>query len=125
ELNKEGVLGLSDERAGVLEGSTLGLLEATKEGRSQETNLLVFVDQFEDVFRLVQEGKLDAQRAAHFINLLLAVPAEPGPDSPVYVVITLRSEYLGSCARYYGLPEALNRSQYLVPRLTPEQLREA
>jgi hypothetical protein len=125
EFNKDDVLGPSADRAKILESSTIGLLEATKEGRSPQTNLLVFVDQFEDVFRLVSEGKLDAQRAAHFINLLLVVPAETRPDFPVYVVITLRSEYLGSCARFYGLPEALNRSQYLVPRLAPEQLREA
>lgn len=125
ELNKNDVLGPSAEREEILEKSTVGLLEATKEGRSPETNLLVVVDQFEDLFRLVKERKLDALRAAHFINLLLAVPAEPQPDFPIYVVITLRSEYLGSCALFYGLPEALNRSQYLVPRLTPEQLHSA
>ena len=125
ELNKSDVLGPSAERAALLDGSSFGLLEATKEGRPPETNLLVFVDQFEDVFRLVQEGKLDAQRAAHFINLLLTVAEEPRSDFAVYVVITLRTEYLGQCARFYGLPETLNRSQYLVPRLTPDQLREA
>ena len=125
ELSRSDVLGPSADRAALLEGSSFGLLEATKEGRPPGTNLMVFVDQFEDLFRLVRDSKLDAQRAAHFINLLLTVAEEPRPDFPVYVVITLRSEYLGHCARFYGLPETLNRSQYLVPRLTPEQLREA
>jgi hypothetical protein len=118
-------LGLSSQRVKVLESSTFGLLEATKDGYPPATNLLVFVDQFEDIFRLMDDGTLDAQRAAHFINLLLTVSQEPRVDCPVYVVITLRSEYLGQCARFHGLPETLNRSQYLTPRLTPEQLREA
>ena len=36
---------------------------------------------------------------------------------PVYVVITIRSDYIGRCDAFYGLPQALNRSEYLVPRL--------
>ena len=44
---------------------------------------------------------------------------------PVYVVLTMRSDYLGDCARFAGLPEALNDSQFLVPRMTRQQLREA
>lgn len=30
----------------------------------------------------------------------------------------MRSDFLGDCDRFAGLPEAMNRSQYLVPRLT-------
>ncbi len=44
---------------------------------------------------------------------------------PVYVVLTMRSDYLGDCARFTGLPEALNDSQFLVPRMTRAQLRAA
>ncbi len=43
----------------------------------------------------------------------------------MYVVITMRSDYLGECAHFAGLPEVLNESQYLVPRMTRDQLREA
>jgi len=125
ELNKDGILGPSAGRAALLESSSFGLIETAREGSPPGTNLMVVVDQFEDLFRLVDGGKLDPLRAAHFINLLLTVAEEPRTDFPVYAVITLRSEYLGHCARFYGLPETLNRSQYLVPRLTPEQLREA
>jgi len=125
ELNKDGILGPSAGRAALLESSSFGLIETAREGSPPGTNLMVVVDQFEDLFRLVDGGKLDPLRAAHFINLLLTVAEEPRTDFPVYAVITLRSEYLGHCARFYGLPETMNRSQYLVPRLTPEQLREA
>ena len=32
---------------------------------------------------------------------------------------------LGDCAEFRGLPEAINLGQYLVPRMTREQIREA
>lgn len=41
------------------------------------------------------------------------------------MVLTVRSDYLGSCTIFQGLAEALNGSQHLVPRLGRDQLREA
>ena len=46
-------------------------------------------------------------------------------DVPIYVVVTMRSEFLGRCSEFTGLAEAFNRSQYLVPRLTRDERREA
>ena len=46
-------------------------------------------------------------------------------EVPIYVVLTMRTDYLGDCTRFPGLPEALNRSQYLIPRLSREQRRDA
>jgi hypothetical protein len=37
----------------------------------------------------------------------------------------MRSDFLGDCAQFPGLPEALSESQYIVPRLTREQRRQA
>jgi formylglycine-generating enzyme required for sulfatase activity len=37
----------------------------------------------------------------------------------------MRSDFLGDCSQFPGLPEALNRSQYLIPRMTREQVRDA
>jgi hypothetical protein len=37
----------------------------------------------------------------------------------------MRSDFLGDCAQFPGLPEALNRAQYLIPRLTRRQRQEA
>ena len=44
---------------------------------------------------------------------------------PIYIVITMRSDFFGDCALFNGLPEAINRSQYLTPRLTREQRQAA
>src|SRR5262249_53537180 len=44
---------------------------------------------------------------------------------PVMVVLTMRSDFLGDCARFRGLPERLNDNQFLTPRLTRDQIAEA
>ena len=46
-------------------------------------------------------------------------------DLPIYVVLTMRSDFIGDCMEYPGLPEALNNGQYLVPRMTRDELRSA
>jgi len=99
----------------------LGLIEALHEIPLPETtNLLVLVDQFEEIFRFRRKGGIDDADA--FVSLLLASVEQR--ELPIYVVITMRSDYFGDCAAFIGLPEALNKSQYLTPRLTREQ-REA
>jgi WD40 repeat protein/energy-coupling factor transporter ATP-binding protein EcfA2 len=82
------------------------------------TNLLVLVDQFEEIFRYYHQGAAD--EAAAFVALLLA-----SCKNNIYVVITLRSDFLADCAMFYDLPEALNQGLFLTPRLTRQQLHEA
>jgi len=86
-----------------------------------DTNLLVLVDQFEELFRFRNEENRNDQDA--FVPLLLETAAQHGV--PVYVVVTMRSDYLGDCALFPGLPEALNKSQYLTPRMNREQRQAA
>jgi len=40
-------------------------------------------------------------------------------------VLTMRTDFLGNCVRFLDLPEAINRSLYLTPRLTRDQLAQA
>lgn len=84
------------------------------------TSLLVLADQFEEIFRFQQR---DANEALAFVNLLLTAGRDR--TAPIYVVLTMRTDFLGSCALFPGLPEALNDSQYLCPRLSRDQLKEA
>jgi hypothetical protein len=44
---------------------------------------------------------------------------------PVYVVITMRSDFIGNCTEFEGLTEAINEGQYLVPRMTRDERRSA
>ncbi len=82
-----------------------------------KTNLLLVIDQFEEIFRHYQQGEVN--KSAAFIELLLESSKHPA----VYVVITMRSEFIGNCALFHGLPEAINEGLFLTPRLTREQLR--
>lgn len=111
-----------------LNQSAKGIVDAFRKARLPEgTNLLVVADQFEELFRYQKLETADGQNSATqetaiaFVNLLLAAAVEP--DCPIYVVITMRSDFLGDCAQFYGLPEAINRAQYLVPRMTREERR--
>lgn len=91
----------------------------------KDSNLFLLVDQFEEVFRFGLNSGDRAKRgeAADFVDLLLQMAEQK--EVPVYVCLTMRSDYIGDCDAFHGLPEAMNRSQYLVPRLTRAQRRQA
>lgn len=110
--------------------SNLGLSEVYKRAQLTGTNLLIVVDQFEELFRYreidspaVGDVQLRSQEATAFVNLLL--DAKTQTTFPIYVVLTMRSDFLGRCAEFPGLPEAINEGQYLVPRLTRDERRAA
>lgn len=118
-------LGEQYDRSAMLRSGRLGFLDASRQGRNPDENLLLVVDQFEEIFRFQESAHQIAGEAAKFVELMLAASHEYEPTYRLYVVITLRSDYLGECARFRGLPEALNESQFLVPRMARERLREA
>lgn len=109
-----------------LSRDSFGLIEAARLTRSaSRENLLVLVDQFEEIFRL-GSGRfktVDAEDPAAFVRLLLEAIHQI--EVPIYVAITMRSDFLGDCARFRDLPETLNRAQYLIPRMNREQRRQA
>ena len=88
-------------------------------------NLLVVVDQFEELFRFKRaRGTADARdEAVAFVKLLTEGAAQS--DARVYVVLTMRSEFIGNCAEFPGLAEAINEGLYLVPRMNRDELRLA
>src|SRR6516165_1916483 len=108
-----------------LNRSRFGLVEAMKQSEVFEpgTNLLVVVDQFEELFRYRQQGVDSEETAAAFVNLLLT--ASEQAQYPIYVTITMRSDYLGDCSEIPGLAEAVNEGEYLIPRLLRDQKRDA
>jgi cell division protein FtsL len=122
-LAADDILGPDSERPATLRRSSLGLVAAVR-GRLPETeSLLLVVDQFEEIFRFKKEAQDAEDEADAFIQLLLA--ASEQAEVKIYVVLTMRSDYLGDCALFRGLPEALNGAQYLVPVMTRSQLGEA
>jgi Novel STAND NTPase 1/WD domain, G-beta repeat len=108
-----------------LRRSSFGLVAAARQAwMGGDENLLVLVDQFEEIFRLRaarRQAPASEDEAAAFVSLLLEAISQT--ELPIYVAITMRSDFLGDCAEFPGLPEALNRSQYLIPRMTRDQQR--
>jgi PQQ-dependent catabolism-associated CXXCW motif protein len=116
----------SDNELGLIEAKLargpLGLVGWLDEIEfSGETNLLLLVDQFEEIFRYRQGPSGDDINA--FVALLLASAKQR--KQRIYVVITMRSDFLGDCARFTDLAEAINEGQFLTPQLTRDQCREA
>jgi tetratricopeptide (TPR) repeat protein len=109
-----------------LRRGTLGLVDAIRQARMpRHDNLLILVDQFEELFRFRRSRQIENSRdeAVAFVKLLLEAAGQD--EIPIYVVLTMRSDFIGDCMDYPGLPEAVNESQYLVPRMTRDELRSA
>lgn len=109
-----------------LRGGSLGLVDAAYQGRfAEHEKLLVVVDQFEELFRFrsAQEKIGTGDEASAFVKLL--IEAAQQRELSIYVVLTMRSDFLGDCAQFQGLPEAINEGQYLIPRMTRDERRFA
>jgi WD40 repeat protein len=46
-------------------------------------------------------------------------------DAPIYVAITMRSDFIGDCAQFPELTRKINDSHYLIPQMTRDQKRRA
>lgn len=172
-LAEDDVLADADEARPVAQQRILTQLRMSSKGilrafdyadLPEDARLLVLVDQFEEIFRYLEEAESRRESAAAdgqaesvdwaetdtvddfdlddpalasettrgedarddaraFVRLLLDAAADP--DRRVYVLLTLRSSFLGNCTQFPELPEAINQGLYLVPRLNRDQLREA
>jgi hypothetical protein len=121
-----------DRLAAVLRASRDGISEAlaqtAPEGAAQ---FVIVVDQFEELFRYLSAGaqanRIETakrrEEATNFVQLLLA--ATRSYDSRIRVIITMRSDFIGDCANFHGLPEVVSAAQFLVPSLTRDQREEA
>jgi formylglycine-generating enzyme required for sulfatase activity len=114
-------------------GATISSVAASLESLNGR-HLCILVDQFEELFRF--EKETSREEAELFVDLLVQNDVEVAEDAgegsksdgratTVHIVVTMRSEFLGECARFNGLAEAINRTQYLVPRMERDALLRA
>ena len=114
---------ISQVRA-TLTRSGLGLLEAVRQSdKEKKSNLLLVVDQFEEIFRFRNSEDATDEQAAFFVNLLLEATAQS--ELPIYIIITMRSDFLGDCSRFPRLADTVNEGEFLIPRLNRDQRKEA
>ena len=130
----EAIAATRDERiAFALKGSSHGVADALAEiDGLAAASIVLTVDQFEEIFRFSRRaaeesrGGLEAARArdeaTYFVQLLL--DAARTRDFDIHVLITMRSDFIGDCAGFIGLPEAVSATQFLVPALSRDQREE-
>ena len=122
-------LGGDDVRQVVEEGP-LGIARAVADAELDKgTNVLVIADQFEEIFRFQREesGQGHATAAEGQCQALVRrlLDAAAQAELPIYILLVMRSDYLGECAQFPQLPERMSENLYLVPRLRRDQLQEA
>lgn len=79
--------------------------------------IVIVIDQFEELFRFssaATEG-MPCDDASDFIDLI--VNAVQKPDQGLYIILTVRSEYVSECARFNSLTNLMNGSSYLLPQI--------
>jgi WD40 repeat protein len=111
--------------ATLMRSSSLGLIEAIMQTKEfSDKNTLILIDQFEELFRFRRQDDPEAiNEALNFVNLLTEAIRYEG--LPIYVVITMRSDFIGECAFFPELTRAINNSYYMIPQMTREQKRTA
>jgi len=107
--------------------NSLGIIETYKQCGNHKKLLLV-IDQFEELITYSKLGndKTDASfedESFKFVNLLITTLEKENND--IYILITIRSDFIGDCSKFRGLPELINDGQFLVPRLTRNELKQA
>ena len=80
---------------------------------NENQRLCILVDQFEELFRFAEQTDLEWARL--FTDVLVGLEHNPTPG--LFIVLTMRSEFMGHCGRFRGLAETINRSQYLLPQM--------
>ncbi len=84
--------------------------------------VVIVIDQFEEIFRFspATSRGLPGDDATDFIDLI--VNAMQKPDHGLYIILTLRSEYVSDCGRFHSLTNLMNSSSYLLPQIPVDQM---
>ena len=95
--------------------------------KRKASNLLIVVDQFEEFFtndsNFNKETAIPSLKAQLAMNLLIETARiSVARHLPVFIVCTMRSDYIGSAPSYRGLPELIGNNQFFVPRLNREEI---
>ncbi len=94
--------------------------------RGREHYFCLLIDQFEELFafadRETDRGR-GREEAQVFVDVLVGIQQDK--PAGLSAILTMRSEFLGACARYHMLAELVNATQYLLPRMERDALVRA
>jgi len=105
----------------ILNKSTKGISEIYKLNKHLEgKNLLLYLDQFEEIFRFRKLGETKhINESLAYVNLILEAIKQT--EVPIYIALSMRSDFLGDCEQFPELTNKINDSHYLIPQMTREQ----
>lgn len=85
--------------------------------KNPRQQIVIVIDQFEELFRFSPAASdgTPCDDASDFIELI--VNAVQKPDQGLYIILTVRSEYVSECARFNSLTNLMNGSSYLLPQI--------
>ena len=110
----------------LLRRSSMGIAEAIHaHADTSKESVLLIADQFEELFRFKRSGKgdLSFNEAEAYVNLL--VQAVRQTEVPIYMVMTMRSDFIGDCSQFQELTALINESNYLIPRMSRDDMKSA
>ncbi|MEO8133377.1 MAG: ATP-binding protein [Betaproteobacteria bacterium] len=84
-------------------------------------HVCILIDQFEEIF--AHARRRGTQQASLLVDLLIGLHDLAAPR--LCVVLTMRSEFLGACAKFEGFARTVNATQYLLPRMEHADLMRA
>jgi hypothetical protein len=95
--------------------------------KSKGANLFILADQFEEFFTNPENyaGGIPSDEAYVTVNLLLeSAGLSINENLPVFIVFTMRSDFISQSVSFKGLPEYIGYSQFFVPRLQRNELQQ-
>jgi Tol biopolymer transport system component/energy-coupling factor transporter ATP-binding protein EcfA2 len=110
----------------ILRRSSFGLVNAVRQIKlARGENILLILDQFEELFRYKESRKdiTAVNETEAYIKML--INAIKQKDQPIYVVLTMRSDFIGECSQFQELTKLINKSNFLIPQMTRDDFKEA
>lgn len=106
-------------------GKQAGIAGVVKLGLQKDQACLLYIDQFEELFRFKSHAnfKESSQKARQFIALIEEVVHQH--EVPVFLIVSMRTDFLDDCTEFRGLSELINEGYYLVPRMNNEERKKA
>lgn len=100
-----------------------GLRELLKKCNQDEKSFtLLLADQFEEILPGQEDNQIpDTSR--RYVRALTDLFYDPVPG--VFLVFTMRSDFIGDCTAFNQLPDVINTAQYLVKPMEADELRIA
>lgn len=126
EKNEEALLLEKQIIYTILRRSSFGLVNAVRQIKlAKGENILLILDQFEELFRFKESRKdiTAVNETEAYIKML--VNAIRQKDQPIYVVLTMRSDFIGECSQFQELTRLINKSNFLIPQMTRDDFRQA